>query len=173
MALIDFDKYSTHSWVKKLSKILIEKNQTIVTAESCTAGMLASALTSLSGSSQYFDCGFVTYSNASKSKLLGVDPILIATEGAVSEKTALAMCQGALQNSSAQIAIAITGIAGPSGALPNKPIGTVCFSIGFKNNDGFQCQLERKVFNGNRARVRQKAVIYALELTYRFLNKNI
>ena len=105
----------------------------LATAESCTGGMMAATCTDLSGSSQWFERGFVTYSNAAKTEMLGVDPALIAQYGAVSEQVAGAMAAGALTHSLAQVAVAVTGIAGPSGATPDKVVGTVCF--------GFACCL--------------------------------
>ena len=104
-----------------------------VTAESCTGGMIASALTAAAGSSDVFDRGFVTYSNQSKHELLGVDLALIAAYGAVSEETAIAMAEGALARSAAQVAMAVTGIAGPGGASPAKPVGRVHIACAIRN----------------------------------------
>ena len=131
----------------------------LATAESCTGGMMAAACTDLSGSSQWFERGFVTYSNAAKTEMLGVDPALIAQYGAVSEQVAGAMAAGALTHSLAQVAVAVTGIAGPSGATPDKAVGTVCF--GFASGSQ-PITTEVCHFAGNRAQVRQAAVHHGL-----------
>ncbi len=131
----------------------------LATAESCTGGMMAAACTDLSGSSQWFERGFVTYSNAAKTEMLGVDPALIAQYGAVSEQVAGAMAAGALTHSLAQVAVAVTGIAGPSGATPDKVVGTVCF--GFASGSQ-PITTEVCHFVGDRAQVRQAAVHHGL-----------
>jgi nicotinamide-nucleotide amidase len=108
-----------------VAAILIQKNWLLATAESCTGGLIAATCTDLAGSSVWFERGFVTYSNAAKAELLGVPPELIAIHGAVSEPVARAMASGALAHSPAQVAVAVTGIAGPSGGSADKPVGTV------------------------------------------------
>ncbi len=130
----------------------------LATAESCTGGGVAAAATDVAGSSAWFDCGFVTYSNAAKSALLGVPVALIAEHGAVSEAVAGAMAQGALARSGARIAVATTGIAGPGGATPGKPVGTVWFAWA----SGERVRSERVAFDGGRAEVRAQAVAHAL-----------
>jgi nicotinamide-nucleotide amidase len=137
----------------------------LCTAESCTGGGVAQAATDIAGSSDWFERGFVTYSNASKSELLGVPAALIAHCGAVSEEVAAAMAQGALANSAAQVALSTTGIAGPTGAVPGKPVGTVCFAWSRAGTT----HTERLVFGGDRASVRQQAVIHALAGLLRFI----
>ena len=112
----------------QISTTLLARGWMLATAESCTGGMIAALCTDLAGSSQWFERGFVTYSNAAKSELLGVDAALIATHGAVSEPVARAMAAGALQRAAAQVAVAVTGIAGPSGGSADKPVGTVWFA---------------------------------------------
>ncbi len=112
----------------QVGKLLTEKKLMLATAESCTGGGVAQALTEISGSSQWFECGFVTYSNTSKSELLDIPTALIAEHGAVSEEIAAAMAKGVLANCNADVAVSTTGIAGPLGAIPGKPIGTVCFA---------------------------------------------
>ncbi|MGB0720036.1 MAG: CinA family protein, partial [Bdellovibrionales bacterium] len=111
--------------VKRLSTLLREQNIMLTTAESCTGGQIAAAITSLPGASSVFDRGFVTYSNAAKTQMLGVPAQIINTHGAVSAQTAVAMAKGALENSDADIAISITGIAGPEGGSADKPVGTL------------------------------------------------
>ena len=137
----------------------------LCTAESCTGGGVAQAITAVEGSSAWFDCGFVTYSNASKSAMLAVPAALIAQFGAVSEEVAAAMAQGALANSAADIALSTTGIAGPGGAVPGKPVGTVCFAW----SRAGATQTERRVFGGDRAAVRQQATLHALAGLLRFI----
>lgn len=130
----------------------------LATAESCTGGMIASACTDLPGSSVWFERGFVTYSNAAKTELLGVDAALIAQHGAVSEPVVRAMVQGALVHSHAQVAVAVTGVAGPSGGSVDKPVGTVW--LGWATPD--QIVTEHCHFAGDRAAVRQATVQHAL-----------
>jgi nicotinamide-nucleotide amidase len=131
----------------------------LATAESCTGGMIAAACTDLSGSSNWFERGFVTYSNEAKADLLGVDPALIARHGAVSEVVARAMAFGAVRHSRAQVSVAVTGVAGPTGGSAEKPVGTVWF--GFQV-DG-QLTSERRRFDGDRAAVRDATVRHALQ----------
>ncbi len=135
----------------------------IATAESCTGGWAAEAITHTAGSSAWFDRGFVTYANAAKTDMLGVRLITIETHGAVSLETAGEMAAGALANSNATISLAITGIAGPTGGSPEKPVGTVCFGWCLKNADGEMVpSCERRLFSGDREAVRRQAVIHAL-----------
>ena len=135
----------------------------MATAESCTGGLIAGACTELAGSSDWFDRGFVTYSNAAKHDMLGVPPALIAAHGAVSEEVAHAMALGALQHSSARFTVAVTGIAGPTGGSPDKPVGTVCFGWACRAPDGTaSCTTERRRFHGDRASVRRQTVAHAL-----------
>ncbi|MBN2604200.1 MAG: competence/damage-inducible protein A [Bacilli bacterium] len=141
-------------------EMLIQENLVISTAESCTGGMLASAITSISGSSAIFKEGFVTYSNEAKMKYLDVKKDTLDTFGAVSEECAIEMCTGLQENTQSDIAISITGIAGPTGGTTDKPIGLVHFGLMFKNKKIH----ERKVFNGNREMVRTRAVIFALNM---------
>ena len=131
----------------------------MVTAESCTGGMIAAACTDLAGSSAWFERGFITYSNAAKTELLGVDAALIAEHGAVSEQVARAMAQGAILRSNAQVAVAVTGIAGPTGGSKDKPVGTVWFGWSVAGEVTSEC----RVFAGDRAAVRAATVDYALQ----------
>ncbi|HYF42174.1 MAG TPA: CinA family protein [Ramlibacter sp.] len=130
----------------------------LATAESCTGGLIAAACTELSGSSRWFERGFVTYSNEAKTESLGVDAALIAQHGAVSEKVARAMAFGAVRHSNAQVSVAVTGVAGPTGGSPDKPVGTVWF--GFQVDGRLTSETVR--FEGDRAAVRQQTVRHAL-----------
>jgi nicotinamide-nucleotide amidase len=133
----------------------------VATAESCTGGMIAAALTDIAGSSDVVDRGYVTYSNAAKSELLGVAPALIAAHGAVSREVAEAMASGALARAHVEIAVAVTGIAGPGGGSEAKPVGLVWFGLASK---GEPPRTEREVFAGSRADVRAAATKHALTL---------
>jgi nicotinamide-nucleotide amidase len=141
-----------------LAALLQDKGWMLATAESCTGGLIAAACTELPGSSNWFERGFVTYSDQAKVELLGVDPASIEVHGAVSEVVARAMAFGAVRHSRARISVAVTGIAGPSGGSEQKPVGTVWF--GFMV-DGVLTS-EMKHFEGERSAVRQATVDYAL-----------
>ena len=142
----------------ELAEILQQRGWMMATAESCTGGLIAGACTDLSGSSAWFERGFVTYSNAAKTGMLGVDAALIDTHGAVSEPVARAMAEGALRRSFAQVSVAVTGVAGPTGGSVDKPVGTVWF--GWCVNGATTS--ERQRFDGDRAAVRQATVAHAL-----------
>ena len=146
-------------------RALQTKGLLLATAESCTGGGVAQAITEIAGSTGWFDCGFVTYSNASKTELLDVPAALIAQLGTVSEEVAAAMAKGALANSNAHVALSTTGIAGPTGAVPGKPVGTVCF--GWARGD--TVHTERLVFAGDRQAVREQTVVHALQGLLRFI----
>lgn len=146
--------------VAELGTELKKREWKLVTAESCTGGGLAYFITSQPGSSAWFDRGFVTYSNNAKEETLGVKPLTLNVFGAVSEQTAREMAEGALQNSQAQIAVAITGIAGPDGGTPEKPVGTVWFA--WTSIEG-NTQAVIDIFNGDRAQIREHAIVIALE----------
>lgn len=137
------------------------KGLKLATAESCTGGMVAAALTDIAGSSDVVERGFVTYSNAAKSELLGVPPALVATYGAVSAEVATAMATGALAQAPVDLAVAITGVAGPGGGSPGKPVGLVWFGTARR---GAAAATERQIFAGDRAAVRLAATKRALEL---------
>ena len=141
-----------------LAAALLARGSRLATAESCTGGMIAAACTNLAGSSDWFERGFVTYSNAAKSESLGVDAALIAAHGAVSEVVARAMAFGAIRHSHAPVSIAVTGVAGPTGGSKSKPVGTVWF--GFQV-DGVLSS-ETRLFPGDRAAVRAATVRHAL-----------
>ncbi len=146
--------------VTQLAQALTGRGWMMTTAESCTGGLIAGACTELAGSSLWFDRGVVTYSNEAKVDLLGVPAELIAQHGAVSEPVAMAMAQGALARSQAQIAVAVTGVAGLGGGSPDKPVGTVW--LAWACHDGL-VQAERHVFGGDRAAVRSATVRCALQ----------
>ena len=133
----------------------------IATAESCTGGMIAAALTDVAGSSDVFERGFVTYSNDAKQELIAVPPTILAKYGAVSAETADAMARGALARSRADVAISVTGIAGPGGGSAEKPVGLVWFGVARKVGENLTVH---EVFAGDRAAIRQAAVARALEL---------
>ncbi len=142
-----------------LGAALLARGEWLAAAESCTGGWLAQSVTAIAGSSAWFDRGFVTYSNEAKMDMLGVPENTLERHGAVSEATARAMAQGALAHSRADWAVAITGIAGPSGGSPDKPVGTVCFAWASKEGG---CEAQTCHFSGDRAAVRQQSVRHAL-----------
>ena len=148
-----------HHLCGALSGLLLQRGWMMATAESCTGGMIAARCTDLAGSSNWFERGFVTYSNAAKSELLGVPAELMAQQGAVSEAVARAMASGAAQHARVQVSLAVTGIAGPSGGTADKPVGTVWFGWSV----GGTVSSERRVFAGNRAAVREATVQHALQ----------
>ena len=159
--MTDTDQAALEALAERLGTQLRAAGQTVATAESCTGGWVGQCLTAIPGSSAWYDRGFVTYSYASKSDQLGVPAELIATRGAVSEPVALAMADGALANSVADWSVAVTGIAGPDGGTPEKPVGTVCFGWAWKR-DRPQVRSERRHFAGDRIAVRAQAVRTAL-----------
>lgn len=142
-----------------LADLLLRKELKLVTAESCTGGMISAACTDLAGSSNWFERGFVTYSNDAKTELLGVEARLLKRAGAVCEGAARAMVAGALAHSHAQVAVAVTGVAGPTGGSPAKPVGTVWFGFAVPG----QVITEKCHFGGDRAAVRAATVRHALK----------
>ena len=150
---------STQDICGLVADFLCRNQWLLVTAESCTGGLIAAACTDLAGSSTWFERGFVTYSNAAKTELLGVDAVLIEQHGAVSEPVVRAMAAGALTHSHAQVAVAVTGVAGPSGGSPEKPVGTVWF--GWATPSGLSSAVRH--FDGDRTTVRQATVHHALQ----------
>jgi nicotinamide-nucleotide amidase len=144
----------------RLGALLEARAWRVSTAESCTGGLVAGAITDVAGSSAWFERGFVTYSNAAKTEMLEVRVDTLAAHGAVSEETAREMVAGALERSSADVAVAVTGIAGPSGGSPQKPVGLVCFAWG-RRGGAVRALTQR--FPGDRAAVREAAVIAALD----------
>ena len=139
----------------------------LATAESCTGGMVATAITDISGSSGWFERGFVTYSNQAKTEMIGVPAELIDKHGAVSEPVARAMAEGALSNSRAQVSLSITGVAGPGGGTPEKPVGMVSF--GWSNR--LHTSVETLVFKGDREQIRVQAAAHALRGLLAFIDE--
>jgi nicotinamide-nucleotide amidase len=139
----------------------------IVTAESCTGGWISKALTDVPGSSQWFECGFITYSNTAKVRDLGVSAGTLELFGAVSEQTVREMAEGALRVSHANVALAVTGIAGPDGGAPGKPVGTVWFCAAAREDSAIDIIAEQQFFDGDRAQVRGGSVQHALRLILR------
>ena len=149
----------TEALTRQLAGLLLAQGQMMATAESCTGGMIAAACTELAGSSAWLERGFVTYSNEAKTELLGVPAALIAEHGAVSEPVVRAMAEGALRHAHAQIAVAVTGVAGPGGGSADKPVGSIWF--GWATAAGVKTQLCH--FAGDRQQVRQATVRHALQ----------
>ena len=144
---------------QELSEKLIANGLTVSVAESCTGGSLSRALTCISGASSYFDCGYITYSNQSKVEMLGVDIQTIKTYGAVSEEVALEMVIGAATKSHSNVAVSITGVAGPTGGTHEKPVGLVCFGFSYEGKTNASTQL----FSGDRTSIVSQSVSYALK----------
>jgi nicotinamide-nucleotide amidase len=154
--------------VTQLSAALMLRGWSMCTAESCTGGLIAASCTALAGSSEWFERGFVTYSNASKSEILGVDAALIQKHGAVSEEVARAMALGGLRHSRAQVCLAVTGVAGPTGGSPEKPVGTVWFAWALPSDEGPTVGADaiwissgKMQFTGGRKEVREQTVVHS------------
>src|SRR5215510_1908538 len=143
---------------------LLSAQRRLVTAESCTGGWIAKLCTDIPGSSDWFDCGFVCYSNAAKTRDLGVPGKLIESKGAVSDAVVRDMAEGALERTGANVAMAVSGIAGPGGAVPGKPLGTVWFALAHRRIDRLECQGHLIQFDGDRDAVRRQSVEYAFNL---------
>ena len=150
---------------RRAGKALTKRGQTLVTAESCTGGWVAQAVTSIAGSSGWFERGYVTYSNAAKREALGVRKATLERHGAVSEPTAREMARGALHRSRGTIAVSITGIAGPGGGSPGKPVGTVCFAWA----QGRKIRSETRRYKGGRRNIRRQSVVHALRGVLKWL----
>jgi nicotinamide-nucleotide amidase len=153
--------------VRLLAELLPAKGWMMASAESCTGGLIAGACTDLAGSSNWFERGFVTYSNEAKHEMLGVDLAAIEANGAVSEPVARAMAEGAVARSRAQVAVSVTGVAGPGGGSPEKPVGTVWFGWSVAG----RTRTERRRFDGDRAAVRAATVHYALQTLVELLRE--
>ena len=160
------DTTSLHVTVEAIASLLQARGQSLTTAESCTGGLIAASCTELAGSSAWFERGFVTYSNEAKTELLGVPAALIAEHGAVSEEVARAMAAGALAHSRADIAVAVTGVAGPTGGSQAKPVGTVWLAWAERGHDdthgSVAVHAEKVWFPGDRRAVRGATVAHAL-----------
>ena len=165
---MDNHRDTTAEFAKSLGAALKARSLKLALAESCTGGMVAAAVTEIAGSSAWFDCGFVTYSNQAKIEMLGVCAETLEKFGAVSEQTASEMALGALKHSHAQIAGSITGIAGPDGGSADKPVGTVCFGFA-QDNQSTTCTQQ---FTGNRAQIRQQAAVFLMQQRIQQLNDN-
>jgi nicotinamide-nucleotide amidase len=149
-----------HPVVKQIHRLLIRKSQTVAVAESCTAGLVSFLLTQFSGSSKFFTLGVVTYSNSAKNKILGIPFSIIDKRGAVSKEVALLLAQSVRKIAKADFGIGITGIAGPTGATPGKPVGTVFIAISAKTKK----ICKKFFFKGNRSSIRQQSALNALKL---------
>src|ERR1700688_4946949 len=147
----------------RVGRRLLEGRRAVATAESCTGGWIAKALTDIAGSSQWFIEGFVTYSNESKTLRLGVPRSVLRSDGAVSEAAVRAMAAGAIRRTGAQLAVAVTGLAGPRGAVPGKPVGTVWLGWAERRGRAIRVAVQLKHFRGDREAVRRKTVRAALE----------
>ncbi|WP_299201271.1 CinA family protein [uncultured Amphritea sp.] len=159
----------TQQLIKTLAQLASDKQVRIATAESCTGGWVAQEITGLAGSSDWFECGFVTYSNEAKSQMLGVPEALFGSDGAVSEPVVVAMAEGAVNNSRASLSVSISGVAGPGGGTPLKPVGTVWMAWHLEGASTETCCFQ---FMGDRHSVRQQAVVEALKGLIKQLNKS-
>ncbi|WP_375751318.1 CinA family protein [Vibrio sp. HN007] len=151
---------------EEVGTLLLQNNQVMVSAESCTGGGVASAITDISGSSAWFDRAFITYSNEAKIEMLGVMPETLETVGAVSQQVVKEMAEGALAHSRGTISVSISGIAGPTGGTEDKPVGTVWFGWSYQGNTIEECCL----FDGDRSSVRYQACMHAIEGIRKVLN---
>lgn len=158
------DLNTVEAEVLLLADALRRRGWHLASAESCTGGLIAAACTAVAGSSDWFERGFVTYSNAAKAEMLGVDPGLIAAHGAVSEPVVEAMARGAVDRAGVELGVAVTGIAGPGGATPGKPVGTVWLAVAVRGaGANIQVHAERLQLAGNRSAVREQTVWQALQ----------
>lgn len=148
----------------RVGRRLLAAGRRMVTAESCTAGWIAKAMTDVAGSSQWFECGYVTYSNGAKVRDLGVSQQTLNEHGAVSEATVREMAQGALRLAGADVAVAVSGIAGPDGGVPGKPVGTVWFATAHRRGEDIVVESRRQLFERDREANRRRSVEFALEL---------
>jgi nicotinamide-nucleotide amidase len=158
------DDAQLYELATRVGRRLLSSKRRMATAESCTAGWIAKAITDVPDSSFWFECGYVTYSNAAKMRDLGVSKATLDAHGAVSEATVLEMARGALRVSGADIAVAVSGIAGPNGGVPGKPVGTVWFATACRRGDDVVVDARRQLFERDREAIRRRAVEYALEL---------
>ena len=170
---------NTSELVAQLADALLHQGWMLATAESCTGGMIAARCTDLAGSSQWLERGFVSYSNEAKHEMLGVDPELIAEHGAVSAAVAQAMALGALRHSQAQVSLAVTGVAGPTGGSKDKPVGTVWFAWALPSDSGptlgaetAWVKTECVHFQGDRAAVREATLQHALATLLHWLQQH-
>ncbi|HMS26532.1 MAG TPA: CinA family protein [Burkholderiaceae bacterium] len=157
--MLSKSEQARQSLCRVVANLMLNDHVSLAIAESCTGGLIAAACTDLPGSSQWFERGFVTYSNAAKTELLGIDAALIQRDGAVSESVAIAMVQGAVKHSHARVAVAVTGIAGPEGGSVDKPVGTVWIAWNVRGKITATCHH----FAGDRTAVREQTVQSALQ----------
>ena len=158
------DDHELFALSERVGQKLLAAGRRLASAESCTGGWVAKACTDVAGSSRWFECGFVTYSNAAKVRDLGVSERTLASHGAVSEATVREMAAGALRVSGADVAVAISGVAGPDGGTPGKPVGTVWFAVASGRGAEVVVAAELQLFDGNREVVRRRSVERALQL---------
>jgi len=169
---------NTEKVINDLAQLCTTQNKQIATAESCTGGLVAKLITDRAGSSQWFERGFVTYSNLAKEQMLGVDQQLINDCGAVSESVAEAMAKGVLQYSAAHYALAITGVAGPGGGSKTKPVGTVCFAWAYyslsngSDSKNIKCISSTQYFSGDRLAVRTQSAFFSLQALSKIISEN-
>ncbi len=154
------------TWIQAIGQRLQERGWMLSCAESCTGGGIAQAITAVPGASHWFDSGFITYSNRAKERLLGVSSELLRAHGAVSAPAVIAMVRGCLARSAAQVGLAVSGIAGPSGGTPEKPVGTVYFAWAWLDQEPI---VHRQHFPGDRQAVREQSIEYALETLLQWL----
>ncbi len=152
------------SLAERLARHLLAARYRLATAESCTGGWISKVITDVPGSSDWFECGYVVYSNAAKVRDLGVSGQTLQKYGAVSEPTVREMAAGALRVAGAQVAVSVSGIAGPDGGTPDKPVGTVWFGLAVSRGQGLEQIAKREQFPGDRESVRRRTVEYALQL---------
>jgi nicotinamide-nucleotide amidase len=158
------DEHELFALSERVGHKLLAAGRRLATAESCTGGWVAKACTDVAGSSRWFECGFVTYSNAAKVRDLGVSGGTLARHGAVSEATVREMAAGAVRVSGADIGVAISGIAGPDGGMPGKPVGTVWFAVASRQGDELALTAEKHLFEGDRDVIRRRSVERSLRL---------
>jgi len=158
------DDAQLYELATRVGRRLLSSKRRLVAAESCTGGWIAKAMTDVPGSSQWFECGYVVYSNAAKMRDLGVSRATLDAHGAVSEQTVIELARGALRISGADVAVAVSGIAGPDGGVPGKPVGTVWFATACRRGDDVVVEARRQLFERDREAIRRRAVEFALEL---------
>ena len=156
------DDHTIFEESKALVRELVASGTVIATAESCTGGWISKAITDIAGSSDIFGYGIVSYSNHAKAKMLGVSRETLDKDGAVSRAVVIEMAEGALERSGADIAVAVSGVAGPTGGTPEKPVGTVWFAWGVRDGDEVRTESEVEQFTGDRDRIRELTVLHAL-----------
>ncbi|MEP7311650.1 MAG: nicotinamide-nucleotide amidohydrolase family protein [Pseudomonadota bacterium] len=160
----EFDDSSLHELAAAVGRHLLVAGRRAVTIESCTGGYLAKLCTDIAGSSRWFESGYVTYSNSAKERDVGVQPLTLEKHGAVSEATVVEMARGALFRTHADVALAISGVAGPDGGTERTPVGTVWFAQLWREGDGLRNRAARELFAGDRDAVRRQAVAHALQM---------